>query len=484
MRRWWSSGRWALGLLCSALVACAAHASEFHWDEIETEAVETLRQYLAIDTTNPPGNELTAARFWEAKFRSAGLQPKVFETAPGRGGVWVRLRGRSSAGALLLLHHLDVVPAVASEWTHPPFAGIESQGYVHGRGAVDAKGLGVVQGVAILALHKHGIVPSRDILFVATPDEEAGGRLGAGWFVEHILPTLGPVDFVWNEGGHIRPMPSGQLAFEVAVAEKTPLWLRLTARGKAGHGSVPPAESAVTKLIQALARVQAMPRSVRITDEVQRYFAALAPLQVGSQAERFSDLREALQDEGFRQTFLLEPRQAALVRDTVAITVVQAGQKTNVIPAVATAELDCRLLPGTDPTLFLQGIVAAVADPTIQVETLLQFPPSASPVDTPLYAAVARIAEQENGRVVPSVLTGFTDSHYFRERGIPSYGFAPFVLTESELQGMHGVDERLSRKNLREGTRRLIEIILALDSAGSPAHCASDAGGPCRASPP
>lgn len=464
MKSWHKTHCW-LGLVvfAAALWRAAAEAAEPDWTAVEREGVELLREYLRIDTTNPPGNELAAARFWEAKFKAAGLAPTVFETGTNRGGIWVRLRGRGPGGALVLLHHLDVVPANPSEWKYPPYAGEEQNGYVYGRGAVDAKGLGVVQALAVLLLHRHGILPSRDVIFVATPDEEAGGRLGAGWFVERVLPALGRVDFVLNEGGHIRPMPSGQLAFEVAVAEKTPLWLRLTSRGKAGHGSVPPAETAVTKLVQALARVQALPRVPRVTDEVQRYFAALATMQVGDQAARFADLRRALSEPSFREKFLLEPRQAALVHDTIAVTVLQAGSKTNVIPGVAVAELDCRLLPGTDPMAFMQQLIDAIGDASIQVETLLQFPPSASPTDTPLYAAIAKLAEREKARVVPSVLTGFTDSHYFRERGIPSYGFAPFVLTEPELQGMHGVDERLSRTNVREGTRRLVELIRVLE---------------------
>lgn len=462
--RWLAAAIWRKALFLSLILyTSVARAADFDWAAVERESVELLRAYLRIDTTNPPGNELAAARFWESTFKAARLQPTVFETAPNRGGVWVRLPGRGSGGALVLLHHLDVVPANPDEWQHGPFGGQEDNGYIYGRGAVDAKGLGVAQALAVLLLHRHGIVPSRDVLFVATPDEEAGGRGGAGWFIEHVLPNLGRIDFVLNEGGHIRPMPSGQLAFEVAVAEKTPLWLRLSAHGKAGHGSVPPRETSVAKLIRALARVQALPRPLRVTDEVQRYFAALAPMQLGDQVAHFADLRSALSRESFREKFVLDPRQDALVRDTVAITVLQAGAKTNVIPATAIAELDCRLLPGTDPEAFVRQLVDAIADPTIRIQTLLQFPPSASPTDTPLYLALAKLAERENARVVPSVLTGFTDSHYFRERGIASYGFAPFVLTDSELQGMHGIDERISRTNLREGTRRLIDLIRTLE---------------------
>lgn len=448
----------ALGL------ACPLRATEPDWERVESEATAWLQEYLRIDTTNPPGNELEAARFWERKLSAEGIEVHVFETAPGRGGIWGRVRGRGGGGALLLLHHLDVVPANAEDWKRHPFRGEEVQGAIYGRGAVDAKGLGVAQAMAITLLRRHGIVPARDVLFVATPDEEAGGKLGAAWFVQHLLPQVGAVAFVLNEGGHIARTPSGQLAYEVAVAEKAPLWLRLTARGKAGHGSVPPAETAVTKLVQALAKLHAMPRGFRVTDEVQRYFAALAPFQLGRQQTYFADLRSALRDhEAFRQEFLLDPRQSALVHDTVTITVLQAGQKTNVIPATARAELDCRLLPGTDAAAFLQRIVETIDDPTIGVDTLLQFAPSSSPLDTPLYSALQRVAERERARVVPAVTTGFTDSHYFRARGIPSYGFAPFVLSEAERQGIHGVDEHLTRANVRDGIRRLFDLLRTVE---------------------
>jgi len=446
-----------------AIGAAAAWAEERASSGLAAEAASLLREYVQIDTTNPPGNELAAARFWQERFQAEGFEARVFESAPGRGGVWTRLAGRSKDGALLLLHHLDVVPARAEEWRHPPFAGVEENGFLYGRGALDAKGLGTVQALALLTLRRRGIVPPRDVVFLATPDEETGGQLGAGWFVERELTQLGPIAFVLNEGGHIRPAPNGKLAFEVAVAEKAPLWVRLSATGKAGHGSVPPPETAVTRLAQALARVHGWQRPWRVADPVQEYFAALAPLQVGPQQQAFANLRASLQDPGFRQQFFLDPTQAALVHDTCTPTVLAAGQKTNVIPATALAELDCRLLPGSDADKFLAELRELVADLGVQVEVVLRFAPSASPSNTALFRAVQLVAEREGAVVVPSVLAGFTDSHYFREHGIPSYGFAPFVLTEEERRTVHGANERIHADNLAAGTERLIALIQALE---------------------
>lgn len=443
-------------LLLTLTIGPLARAEE---GELEHRAVQLLQDYLRIDTTNPPGHELPAARFWYDRFRAAGIEAHLFETAPGRGGVWARLQGRQRGEALLLLHHLDVVTAEAQPWEHPPFAGVVQAGFVHGRGALDAKGLGTVQGLALLTLQERGIVPARDVIFLATPDEEAGGRLGAGWFVEQRLAELGPIAFVLNEGGHIRPAPNGQLAFEVAIGEKAPFWVRLTAVGKAGHGSVPPEETAVTRLVQALDRLQRWERPLRVTDPVQDYFSSLAPLQLGPHQTAFADLRRALQDASFRTQFLADPTQHALVRDTCTPTVLRASQKTNVIPAEASAEIDCRLLPHTNSEDFLRALSERVSDLGVRVEVLLQFAPSQSSRETALFRALKKLAQRERGVVVPSILTGFTDSHYFREKGIPSYGFAPFVLTDAERRTVHGANERISTDNLRQGTERLVALI-------------------------
>lgn len=454
--------RW-LGWALVALWVAANPPARGQDEELERQAVELLQQYLRIDTTNPPGNERPAAQFWYDRFRAAGLEAHLFESAPGRGGVWARLAGHQRGEAVVLLHHLDVVPADPEQWEHPPFAGVEKGGFVYGRGALDAKGLGTVQALALLTLHRRGIVPPRDVIFLATPDEEMGGRLGAGWFVEQRLQELGPIAGVLNEGGHIRPAPNGKLAFEVAVGEKAPLWVRLVASGKAGHGSVPPQETAVTRLLQALVRLQEWERPLHVTDEVQAYFAALAPLQLGPQQAAFADLRRALEDAPFRAEFTADPTQHALVRDTCTPTVLRASQKTNVIPAEASAEIDCRLLPGTDSEAFLRALSERVADLGVRVEVLLHFAPSRSPTGTVLFRAFDKLAQREQGVVVPSVLAGFTDSHYFREKGIPAYGFAPFVLTDAERRTMHGTNERISRANLRQGAERMMALIQAMD---------------------
>jgi acetylornithine deacetylase/succinyl-diaminopimelate desuccinylase-like protein len=438
-------------------------AADVDWANVERQATEFLSAYVQIDTTNPPGNEITAAQFLADRFRQAGIDAETFEAAPGRGSVLARLKGSGGGRPVILLNHLDVVPANPDGWDVPPFSGTVRDGYVYGRGALDCKGVGTVDAMVVLLLKQHGITLKRDVIFLGTADEETGGKLGAGWMVDRHFDRFADAQFVLNEGGAIEVLPNGKRAYGVAVAEKTPCWLRLTATGRPGHGSAPDKQTAVTRLVRALERSRVYRPALRVTPEVQAYYAALAPLQEDARRKQYTDLRGALQNPKFRAAFLDKPHDSALVHNTITPTVLTGSQKTNVIPRTASAELDCRLLPGESPETFVTTIRGVIDDPDVNVDVLLNFPPAASPTDTPLYAALRRIAEREHVPVIPSVLTGFTDSHYFREKGITSYGFVPFALTEDEGSREHGINERLSTENLRESTRRLLELLQSLD---------------------
>jgi len=455
---------WVATLAAASLLARAAGAADINWADVENEATEFLSAYIQIDTSNPPGNEIAAARFLAGRFRKAGIDTEVFESEPSRGSVLARVKGSGALRPIILLSHLDVVPAKADGWDVPPFSGTVRDGYVYGRGAIDCKGPGTVEAMALLLLRRHGIKLKREVIFLGTADEETGGQLGAGWMVTHHFDAFQNAEFVVNEGASVRVLADGSRAYEVAVSEKTPCWLRLTTTGPPGHGSAPPPETAVTRLIRALERARLYQAPLRVTPEVQAYYAALAPTQTGERRERYKDLRAALVDEDFRRSFLQDPHDAALVHDTVAPTVLNGSSKTNVIPSTASAELDCRLLPGEDPQAFVRAITDVIADPEVNVSVLLNFPPSSSPIDTPFYAAVWALAERDAVPVAPSVLTGFTDSHYFREKGIASYGFIPFDLSHEEMRREHGVNERISTRNLREGTQRLMDILQILDT--------------------
>ena len=457
--------RSAAALLLPLLLSLPA-AAQTDWEAVEREAVGLLERYIAIDTTNPPGNEAAAARFWQDVLAAEGIAAQVFEPQPGRGVVYARLKGSGRKKPLILLHHMDVVSARAENWRTEPFTATLRDGHLHGRGAIDCKGVAVVQFLALALLKRQGVVPERDVIFLGTGDEETGGRLGAGWFVEHHSELIQDAGFLLTEGGGIRRGEDGT-AYTVSVAEKAPCWIKLTAAGDPGHGSTPRPGNAVARLLRALDNVRGYVTPLKVVPAAQAYFTALAEHEDdAAQADRYRNLERALADPDFRRTFTADPRHNALVRNTIAPTVLRGSDKTNVIPARAEAELDCRLLPGEDPERFVATLTEIVDDPQVEVSVLLNFPAAASEADTPLFRAIAAVAAQREpeARVLPSMLTGFTDAHYFREQGIVSYGFSGIALQAGESYGVHGNDERVPLAGLREGVQVLVEVIRELDA--------------------
>ena len=451
-------------VLALLLATSSAIAAEPDWHRLGQEAATALADLIRIDTTNPPGGEIAAANALARKLDAEGIATEVFESAPGRGNLYARLPGRGKGRPLILLSHLDVVPADVRAWRVPPFAGTQQGGYVYGRGALDAKGVAIVQAMAVIALHRAREQPPRDVILLATADEETGGKAGAGWLVQHRPDLLGNAEFLVTEGDHIHVRSGGRRVAQVAVGEKTPCWLQLTAHGDTGHGSTPPPQTAVTRLVRALNKLRRFQTPIRLVRPVEAYFEALARLERSPPGASSRTCAARSRIPTFLTEFTRNPRQNALIRNTITPTVLAGSPKTNVIPAVASAQLDCRLLPGEKPAEFLAQVREVVGDESIDVEPLLSFPASSSDTDSHFMAAVRRLAATELGGmpVVPSVIPGFTDSHFFREHGIASYGFVPFILDEDEQKRIHGNDERVSVENLRGGTRRLVALIRAL----------------------
>lgn len=441
-----------------------SESAEIDWPAIEREAGELLSRYIRIDTTNPPGNETAAALFWKDVLAKDGLEAQVLESQPGRGIVYARLKGTGGKKALILLHHLDVVPAVKTDWEVDPFAGIVKDGYVYGRGAIDCKGVAVTQFMTLVLLKRLGAPLKRDIIFLGTADEEAGGRSGAGWFVENHANLIADAGFLLTEGGGIR-VHNGQRSYNVDIAEKAPCWLQLEAHGPAGHGSMPLPETAVTRLIRALEKIRLHETEVKVVPAVQAYFSALAEREEPTKAEYYRNLARALADPVFFKEFTSNPAHNALVRNTISPTVLEGGNKTNVIPSHARAQLDCRLLPGEDRQQFVTMLEKVVDDPEVRFSILLNFPSVASEVETDLFRAIRTVAEKFDSQapVVPAVLGGFTDAHYFRRKGIVSYGFTALPFVEDDTRRVHGTDERILLSSLREGTQLLVELLQELD---------------------
>ncbi|MEO8005139.1 MAG: M20/M25/M40 family metallo-hydrolase [Betaproteobacteria bacterium] len=454
----------ALGFLLSPL--CAAPAAIAAESALEQEALSLLTEYLRIDTTNPPGNEIKAAEFFKAIFDREGIESQIFESAPGRGNIYARIKGDGSKKAIVLLSHMDVVPADRKHWSVDPFAATIKDGYLWGRGALDVKSLGIVELMAMLALKREGTPLKSDIVFLGTADEEAGGAMGAGFMAREHFDLVQDAGLVINEFGFISLGDDGKARYYGASpAEKAPFWLKLTASGTPGHGSAPRPDSAVLKLVEALHRIAGYQTTLSVDPVAQKFFADIADLEpMPEKRAHLKDLRTSLQDPAFAAEFTKDLRNNATVRNTISITMLEGSNKVNVIPAEASAQLDVRLLPGQDPAVFLDDLRKVINDPAIRIEVVLSFAPTASPIDSEFF----RVLEGFAGEVDPGVkvttplLTGFTDCHFFREKGIPCYGFIPFRVPGKELAGIHGNDERLSLENVKFGTRSMIEIVRRL----------------------
>ncbi|HEV8305835.1 MAG TPA: M20/M25/M40 family metallo-hydrolase [Gemmatimonadales bacterium] len=442
------------------------------WNALGDEAAALLSQYLRINTTNPPGNEIAAARWLAAVLRREGIESQTFEPAPGKANLYARLKGDGTARPLILLNHMDVVLASPEYWQVDPFGGVVKDGYVWGRGALDMKGEGIAQLMAFVILKRAGVPLKRDVIFLATSDEEIGAGVGAGWFAERHAELLRDAEFLLNEGGTTRANERGGVDYYgVGTTEKSPFWLDLTARGTAGHGSRPTPDNPVHRLVRALDRIAEWRTPLVVTPAVQRYFADLATIETDSVRRRwFADIRAALRDSAAVRAITADLTYNALLRNTISITGLKGSDKTNVIPPVATAALDVRLLPGQEPAAVLAELVRVVGDTAVTIRPQgPSWPATESSTETELFRAIETVAHARHpsALVTTPMLAGFTDSHYFRRLGIASYGIAPFPLTAADARGVHGNDERVSVDALRFGVRFVYDVVARVAAKGA-----------------
>jgi acetylornithine deacetylase/succinyl-diaminopimelate desuccinylase-like protein len=443
----------------SGMIQQAPAPKALDYSRLAQEAAALLSKYIQIDTTNPPGDELSAAKLLREKFLEDGIPATVWEPQPGRGIIAARLHGGGHhTKAVMLLSHLDVVRANPHEWQIPPFSGRIKNGAVWGRGALDDKGPGVIELMAMLALKRSGILLDRDIVFLATGDEEQGGKEGAGWVVAREAHLFSDVGYFLNEGGSILQAANGRRLYAVSVTEKTPLWLKLTAQGPPATTDAPPEDTATTRLIRALDRLLAYQPAIRIIDPVRDYFQAISQLE-GGPAE-YANLGKALHDDPeFAKRFLANPRNNAFVRDTIAPTKLSGSDAINVIPTSTEAELDIRLLPADNPWEVEGNIIKVLDDKNLKVEIILNFPSASSARTSQLMTAISRLAQSEDARVVASMSLSLTDSHYFRQKGLIGYGFIPIELDSAEEQSINGANEHIPVKELGAGIHRMVQLL-------------------------
>ena len=426
----------------------------------EDEVVTLAAELIAIDTTNPgtyggPGAERPAAEYVAARLAEAGYAPEYVESgAPGRGNVIARLPGADpSRGALLVHGHLDVVPAEASDWTIHPFSGEVRDGYLWGRGAVDMKGMLAMTLAVARHLKRTGAVPPRDLIFAFLADEEAGGVVGAQWLVTHRPELFAGATEAISEVGGFSVTLGGRRAYLVETAEKGSMWLRLAARGTAGHGSLLHTDNPIATLAAALARLDSHRFPTVLTEPVREFLTGVAELT----GEPFdpADPEAAVARLGHLAR-LIEPT----LRDTATATIVRAGYKSNVVPSVARAEADGRMLPGRDEEFRAE--LGRVLGPGVEVEWSSQ-PAVQTTFDGPLVAAMGAAidAEDPGARLLPYMLPAATDAKAFARLGIRHFGFAPLLLPpELDFTALfHGVDERVPTAALEFGTRVLDRLL-------------------------
>jgi acetylornithine deacetylase/succinyl-diaminopimelate desuccinylase-like protein len=436
--------RIALVLLLAVVAVSRGSAQAPNWPSVDAEALKTLQAYVRINTSNPPGDVTRAADFLLEILKREGIDVKRYESGPGRSILLARLKGSGTGGkAILLESHMDVVPTDPSRWTHDPFGAEIADGKMWGRGTIDMKGIGTSYLYAFIMLHRQKVPLTRDVLLMFVPDEEIGGDLGAKWMLKNHYDELDP-EFVIDEGGFgSRDMfTANKLVFGISVAEKKIMWLKLRAEGVAGHGSQPHGQNPNEHLMAGLSRVFAEPIKAApfpVVDIMkQRIGGPLA-------SNKFNN---------------------AIQQSTISLTSLRSGvgdpPKVNVIPSVAEATLDCRLLPGTTAEQWIKELERRLADPTIKIEVInAGDDPVVTPQDTPMYRALESAIKRRHPEaiVTPMTVPYGTDANGFRPRGVKSYGIFPGIIPAASILSMHGDAEFMPIDSLGPAIQILFEAL-------------------------
>ena len=431
-------------LIVLLLSAAAVHAAEPDWPKVEASALDLLQLYIRIESINPPADSRKASVFFKAELEKAGLKPKLLGISPDKVNLIVRLEGRDrSKKPLMLLNHFDVVPVDRKAWSMDPFAGIVKDGMIWGRGALDMKGIGIMHLVSLITMKRMGVVPSRDIIMVTTSDEETNGINGIRWLIANHWNEI-DAEWVIDEGGFgsREILAKDKLVFGISVGEKQTAWLRLRAKGTAGHGSQPIADNANETLLRAIQKAMAAPLSTKQNPVV---------------AEMLANIGGAMAENKYT---------SAIQRNTISLTTLRAGvgdpPKVNVIPSTSEATLDCRLLPGVNAQEFISEVKARINDPKVSVE-LISSPddPGASSSRTPAFEAIKRAILNHNPTAVvtPMLVPHGTDSVRMRMKGVPSYGVTPMILDAATAGTMHSDEERIPVAEFFKGIRIFYDVL-------------------------
>ncbi len=433
---------------------------------IAKEAQGWLADLIKINTSNPPGNEQIAALYITGILAKEGIKAEILDMTPGRSAVVARLRSSAVAQpsrALLLVAHLDTVPVDKTRWSVDPFGAVVKDGYLYGRGAIDDKGMMAANLAVFISLKRSMARLNRDVIFLATDDEEAGGDASIRMLIAKHWEKIA-AGFAINEGGNVF-VKNGKVQYiGVQADEKVAANIAVIARGTSGHASQPMKDNPVVHLAAAVAKIGTYSAPVHFTSIVRRYFEGLAPLEDDEIGKWIRSMETPDRGEHAQRVISdASPLWNAMLRDTIAPTVLTAGVANNVIPAEARANLNVRLLPGDTIDVVLKDLNKLVNDPLVKLEMQPNAglaAPSSS-LESDFYEVITKVVSQEFGGApaLPFQSTWLTDSAQLRLHQVQAYGLVPFPLSQDDLKRMHGDDERIPLGSFDKGVDVLAKIV-------------------------
>jgi acetylornithine deacetylase/succinyl-diaminopimelate desuccinylase-like protein len=465
---WWQQGAWAVAAAAPAGFDRAAAAAETR---------ERLVRLVAIDTRNPPGNELAAAEFLADELDVPGIETHVLRCADGRANLVARLRAaHPTQRPVLILGHMDVVGVDEAHWSTPPLVATGRDGFLYGRGVIDDKGMLAAAVTAVRALAERRDTLTRDIVLLATAGEEGGPEVGIEWVLAEHRDVLGDPEFALNEGGRVRLDGGRVRSVNVQTTEKIAYSVTATARGPSGHGSVPMPQNALAALARAVARVHEWRAPVRLNDVTRSCFTALAGVEPDPERRAAMLALVGNNEQSAVQAAALlsqDPVLNAQLRTAAALTMLDGGFRNNVIPSEGRATFNVRALPDEDILAIVDQMQAAGGELAVSfaLEGKPRAAPPASPADTALFAALEAAAHAmvPDAVVTPFMSTGGTDGAALRREGVPTYGILPFPLEVPDELRMHGDNERVPLPALGWGAEFLYRTLSAVATSGATA---------------
>jgi len=434
----------------------------------ESRTASLLTELIRANTSNPPGNERRIAELLAPKFKALGFDVQIVQTPDtGKAHFIARLKGDGSKRPILLAAHADVVGVEREKWSLDPFAGEIKGDHVFGRGAIDFKGGMAVFARAVMMLAENRVPLARDVIFLAEADEE-GGTYNTSWLAREHWADM-EAEFALNEGGWIMTHDDGRVRYvSISTADKSSIALTLTARGTSTHSSMPRPDNAIFALSRAMAKLSAYETPLVITPETRQFFTALARTSTAPMSDYYRDLvgNDAVKARRADSVVGKDPLLHSLVRNTIAPVIIQGGFRNNVIPGSATATVNLRMIPGSDPVAFVEELRRIVADTSVELKlpATIARPSAPSSQETELYRALVREARTEfpNAEITPYLFQAGTDAGAWRSRGVPVYGIYPYPIDADELTRMHGNDEKVSVKALDQGTAMIYRTLISV----------------------